>query len=650
MKRWLVAVAILVGGAASFSYADYVLIRNVLGGKRDDPNNPNPPNPQNPPATPPGGPGGPRGPGGPGGPRGPGGPGGPNPPDTATIPQLGAGQTSDIDTAQLAVQAVVAVKKKVPPVMTVVGPEIRIGHKWSSGQGLTRLYNDNVAIITRELPIPTPHSQWDRRKQNAFKGDRRKVMDLGEWALAHGLYDEFAGLMDGLVGSKEDQNQSSPQDLKDAIKAYVQVKAALEKDSPGEAAANKWRTRLSARLDTSKHYAVVYTSQTPNPPEVKSRLEALEQHMRAFYYWFALRGKALPVPEEKLVAVLLADPSEFRKQRAVEENEPLVSDGFYAHRDHICVFSAQRLDTPFLVFERQAHPFWASGQYDKAKLIDGTAKRSSGVTPNPADFNRLMTLALLERALDDEAERAAVSHEGTRQLLVAAGLVPRAVVMPRWAEFGSAATFETPKGPYPEAPIQVSVAIYPGVGGPSWCYLRYFKEKVKPEEGGSTPSRFLQDVVVDAQFNRIISGVDRSGNLVADHEGLLKARAGSWALAHYLLKARFAGMVKYYQELSAMPRDLEVDEKALLACFARAFDVANVTQDGPDPGKFEQLAKDWLSYIRSLPLPGVELNLERELANQQNPNQPGQNTPGQASPGGGGGPGRPTPGGPGGRP
>jgi hypothetical protein len=629
MKRWLVAVAILVGGAASFSYADYVLIRAVLGGKREDPNNPNPHNPHNPPGNLPG-PGGPRGPGGPGGPGGP--------PGSAEIPQLGAGQTSDIDTAALAVQAVVAVKRPAVT-QTMFGAELRISHRWSVAQGMTRLFNDNATVITRQLPIPTPASRFPVRRQNAFKGDRKKVLELGEWALAHGLNDEFADLFDDLVSSKEDQNQSTPPELKAAIKAFVQVKAALDKPIEGEVRANFWRTRLSARMETSKHYAVIYTAASPNPPEVQSRLAALENHMRGFYYWFALRGNALPVPPDKMVAVLLAEPSEFRKQRAVVEDEPLVTDGFYAHRDHICVFSAQRLDTPFQVFEKQVHPLWASGSYDKAKLLDGTEKRRTNITPNPAEFQRVMTLALLERALADEAERAAVTHEGTRQLLVATGLIPRTVVVPQWAEFGSAAVFETPKGPFPGAPITSSVAIFPGIAGPSWAYLRYFKENTGSDERG-TPPELLKAVVTDSQFNKIVSTVDQRGQLVADREGLLRARSNAWALAYYLIKARLPGMLRYYQELSALPRDLEMDERALLACFARAFDVANVTNDGVDPAKFEQLAKDWLAHVRGLPVPGAELGLERELGNQHGqPNQPGQpaTPPGPTR----GGPGRP---------
>ena len=55
------------------------------------------------------------------------------------------------------------------------------------------------------------------------------------------------------------------------------------------------------------------------PPEVQTRLKLLEQHMKGFYYWFALKGIALPVPTDKLVCLLVDQPSEFLKQRAVVE-------------------------------------------------------------------------------------------------------------------------------------------------------------------------------------------------------------------------------------------------------------------------------------------------------------------------------------------
>jgi hypothetical protein len=622
MKRWLVAVAILVGGAAPFSYADYILIRAVLGGQAD-PNNPATPGAPGNPPPPPGPPGRP-GPGrpGPGGPV-PGGPGG-----------IAQG-TANIDTAAIAVQGVVPIKKKKTGA-TNTGMEERIAHQWSVGEGMTRLFNDNTHLIVRELPVKTPHALFATKKQNAFKGDRRKVLEFAEWMLAHGMYDEFGETMDGLVAAKEDKSDNSPQDLKDALAAYVQVKAALAKPSEGTVAANRWQARVSGRMSLSNHYAVIYNSETSDPPEVKSRLAALESHMKAFYYWFALHGHPLPVPADKLVAVLLDQPAEFAIQRAVIEDQPLVSDGFYAQRENICVFSSQRLDHPFQVFERQVDPLLRHGDYDRQQLLDGNAKRRGAAT-TADDFRRLMTYALLERALEDEAERAAVSHEGSRQLFVSTGLVPRTVVLPQWVAFGSAAAFETPKGPFPGAPVEAQNALYPGVLAPSWLYLRIFKSGIGNDTGDAAP--FLRAVITDAQFNRVVSP--------ADHQGIIKARTTAWALSYYLLKSRLPGMMKFYQELAHLPRDLEVDEKTVLACFARSFDVANATQDGIDPSKFEQLAKDWLSYIRSLPIPGVEIGLERELTppTATTPN-PGGNPTGPAGrPGGprpgGGPPGRP---------
>ena len=118
--------------------------------------------------------------------------------------------------------------------------------------------------------------------------------------------------------------------------------------------------------------------------------------------------------------------------------------------------------------------------------------------------------------------------------------------------------------------------------------------------------------------------------------GCSKARSSAWALSYYLMKTRLPAMMKFFQELSALPRDLEIDGKVILACFARAFDVANATQDGIDPAKFEQLAKDWVSYVKGLPVPGAELGLERELTTPPNPTNPTAPPPGRPGrPGGG---------------
>jgi hypothetical protein len=647
MKRWLVSVALLLSGFASLSYADYVLIRAILGGNRTaqfDPNQPGGipapgfPSPGIPsPGIPSPGipsPGIPS-PGGP--PRGE--PGIGSPDGGMGIPMMGGGQTGEIDTAALAVQAIVKVGRTANPQSTSVK------HKWSAPKGSTRLYNDDQTIITRKLTVPTSEARFKARENSpSYQKNRSptKQLDLGAWALEHGLVEEFAGLFDNMVGAKEDQTSTS-KEVRDAVKAYATVKAGLEKAIDRDEQAQYWKGKLSCREESSKHYVLLYTAPVSNPPEVQSRLAALEDHMRAFYYWWALKGLALPMPDQKLVAVLLDSADEFRKQRVVVEDEPLVTDGFYANRDHIVVFSAHRLDLAFNVFTRQTDPIWRRG-FERARMLDGSERRK--VTMPPFEFARYQTLALLERALEDEAERASVTHEGSRQLFVATALIPRSVVPPQWAQFGTAAFFETPKGLFPGAPASVQTALHPGVGAASWVYLRPFKEIIRRMEmqnptqaglGTNSPADLLRQVITDGQFNTVLGATDRTG--------LLRARTTAWALSYYLMKARLPGMGRYIQEIAALPRDLEVDAKTLRGCFARAFDVANATSDDVDPAKFEELAKNWVSYMKGVALPGAEYNLELPDQQQGQPGQPGQpGGPDAGSPDGG------TPGRPGGGP
>lgn len=614
MKRWLLAVAILIGWTVTETHADFVLIRAVLGGKRDQNS------PTNPGGTQPPGPGGPPG-GPPGRPPIPGGPGGPGGPP---IPTFDGGQ--NIDTAALAVQAVVPVKDRVSASGATVVTKYTVAPK-----GVTRLYNDGQTLMAYKLPLRSNKTAFEARKLNVFKSRTSdKVLDLADWALTHGLVDDFGKLMDDLIAAKDDQSASASNALKDACKAYKTVKEQLDKPITNEADTNMWKARLGTmRYAQSPHFSLFYTSPTSDPPEVKSRLALLESNMRGFYYWFAMKGVALPMPTDKMVCVLLDQPDEFKRQRAQVEDEPLVADSFFAHRDGVCVFSKERLDSPFQVFAKQVQPIYQSG-YDRQALLEGvTPKARAGTTIN--DLARFQTLALLDKALEEEGDRAAVSHDGTRQLMVASGLVPRNVVVPTWAMFGVASFFETPKGPFQGAPLAAQVAFYPGVGAPSWAYLRVFK---KMEADKELPSErdLLQQVVTDHLFNRVINA--------ADKPGLLKARTTAWALGYYLAKTRLSGLMRYCQELSQLPRDLEMNDRALLAAFARAFDVANATQDGIDPQKFEELAKNWVAYMRSVPLPGAEFGLGQD---------PGSGTPGQGQPGapagGSGPPGKNRPGG-----
>src|SRR5205814_2459073 len=127
------------------------------------------------------------------------------------------------------------------------------------------------------------------------------------------------------------------------------------------------------------------------------------------------------------------------------------------------------------------------------------------------------------KALEEDAEVAAVSHEGTRQLIAASKLLPRTVAAPEWVEFGMASLFETPKG-----------AAWPAVGRPSstlddqYSYLAKFKQLAKAKKK-ELPVDALKSVVTDGYFHQAARAAKDK-----QKSALIKARTLSWSLTYFL--------------------------------------------------------------------------------------------------------------------
>src|SRR5205807_2392595 len=108
-------------------------------------------------------------------------------------------------------------------------------------------------------------------------------------------------------------------------------------------------------------------------------------------------------------------------------------------------------------------------------------------------------------------------------------------------------------------------------GAPHWQYLLAFRE-MKEKKLLDEPAKLLREVITDRLFlekpgSSLLGGKDKKGR----PEPSLKARATAWSLTYYLAQKRLSGLFKYYQELSRLPRDLPLDDEAMLDCFARAF-------------------------------------------------------------------------------
>jgi len=78
-------------------------------------------------------------------------------------------------------------------------------------------------------------------------------------------------------------------------------------------------------------------------------------------------------------------------------------------------------------------------------------------------------------------------------------------------------------------------------------------------------------------------------------------RSRQSALIYYLAHKKREGLIRYFQELHDVPRDLELDEDALMTVFARAFELFS----GPnqiDENRLVNLANDWYSFMKQTPL------------------------------------------------
>ncbi|HEY7426273.1 MAG TPA: DUF1570 domain-containing protein [Gemmataceae bacterium] len=453
--------------------------------------------------------------------------------------------------------------------------------KTSSGFGETHVLTEGNG-----KPLPTVHQQFDKQLdelKTKGKASTEDIFKLAEWTLSHGLIDKFPQVMDKLVES----DKGHP-----AAVAYLKVKPDLDRlptrDDPSLASIKKALGPKYKEVPGQHHYAVLYNSAVA-ASEVKSHLNQLENSFRGFYYWFALKGVALPVPDYRQIAILTGekDFDQFHKALA---SGPVVVDGFFARRENLAVMSSKRLDESYDALNKYYQTWEDKGLHRGEVLLKNpkTLRAASDLT-TLADAQML---ALMLRALEKEAELATVSHDASRQLLFASGLLPSNVAVPEWLLFGMGSFFETPL----QSP-------WPSLGAPNAYYLPRWKE-LKGKEL-KNPSQTLRMVITDAFFRSLPSEGKAGSAEQRSHDAVLrKARAASWSLAYYLATSdyqnssekRFEGLLRYFKELGKMPRDIELDDEILLGCFARAFGLVDASNK-VDNAKLDRMARDWYSHM-----------------------------------------------------
>jgi hypothetical protein len=448
------------------------------------------------------------------------------------------------------------------------------------------------------LPHPSPTVEWKIISRVAtvakkFDAEKSKIKDddvnkadkllaLAQWALEHGLIDKVPAIMADLA-KVEPKHQG--------VVAFQKVQAEMERPltKPNEAVPF-WKEKLTnfeTKTSEQGHYVMLYEGKSTK--EAESHLKRLEANYRGFYYWFALRGRTLHVPDRPLLTILVKNQETFdHTHNDIFDGVPMVSDGFFARRDNLAVFAAQPQDENYKILDKAMPELW--GVWTQDELLEGQGKLSRQAARKQIKFDGqawAQTVGLIYRATQDESELATVSHEGTRQLIAAMNLLPRNVEIPQWIDFGLASFFETPKGSF-----------WAGTGSTSMRYMVNFKnwDKSKSKKLERNPVEALKATVSDRYFHEVKDGKTKEPDLN-------RARTMAWALTYFLSQQKRDGLLRYLEELSTLPRDMKFDEEVLLGAFARAFGLVDVNKPTElDTAKLGALANSWYAFIRTTPL------------------------------------------------
>jgi hypothetical protein len=425
--------------------------------------------------------------------------------------------------------------------------------------------------------------------------DADRLYIAATWALAHGLTKSFHDAM--TILAKVDPKHFAVVNYQ---RVQADLKRPLDADDPTSVALLNQLKEEFSLVSVSKggHYGILTKPSGPQSVAmINSRAARFEEAFENFFYWFAMQeGVTQPaMPKYRLYAVLIDDRNSFHTTHSLWGHPPMVADGFTPRRDNLIILSTRRLDENYSIFEKNVSPLWTKG-ISREELIKGDIWDRAQAKQDPLLFSAFQTLAVVQKAMEDEGERASISHEATKQLLFATGVLPRLVNVPEWLQAGMASYFDTPHG-----------SLYPGLGLPSWSHLVSFKHYLKKNRLGTSHEMFLKTIsnqfFLDAQQAAEDHKADADKPPVVQ-EGFEMARGTAWALVYFLLdKKKTAQLLQFTHELNHLPRDLELDERTLQACFGRAFNLIDAKDPRRlDPVKSRAFASEWFDYMMQVEL------------------------------------------------
>ena len=461
-------------------------------------------------------------------------------------------------------------------------------------------------------PTPAKKFEKDFKTDLATNKDETKFLDAASWALQHGLKDEFHATMDELA-------RFAPK--RPEVLQYLTVQKALSEPPKGDdpffaAYCAEMAGQKGFRKDGRGHYVVLTDLPISTfDTGIYDRLRVLETTLENYYYWFALKPglKQPELPTHRLGIVILKSVEEFYAKHADWGAQPFGGDAFTPRRDNYIISSWEHLDEILKKYERNNQNARdamvnAGMNVSKRDYLSGIVWNNENAKYDPFRRAFCQTLTITEKLIDDDQVRATHTGEGARQLLFDSGILPRHVHTPEWIAQGMSAYFETATG-----------APYLEFGAPNWkqvVNLKLFRQQGKFEK----PGEALRAVVTDRYFREAhrtftyLNDVNDKAKInvrLRDEYDL--ARSTAWALTYYVIDRRQQPekLIEYCKELDSLPRDLDLDERALEACFAKAFGLGE--SQNPlrlDAAKLNSFADDLFREMAGVSLEIPELQLE----------------------------------------
>jgi len=501
-----------------------------------------------------------------------------------------------------------------------------IRHKFAVPSGTTFLFTDGTSIFlhpvarpSRDREIRDRFDAWEVKKKSPDE-----LLEISLEALAAEMSTEAEAYCEKLFALAQGKTVSLSPKVQRFAKAYAEIAPKLKAPAPLPSDADRWRdqlTTLAANANVQKymHYALIYWD-VPGE-EVTRRLKKLEQNFKNFYLWHALRGEALKVPSKPMVVILAPRSRDVSQLYRALEGRSISTDSFFSAEHDVLVLSPSTMDPVGQAFERMVRPIYDQGK-TAAELVKGNGPpiRDQVI---PETVARLTTLALVDRVAQDDAESAAISREGSRQILYAIGSFPKYVPLPRWLEHGYGSVYERARLPvYSEretATPRMTFPINRGIGAPHFALLKSYRDLLEAGELDTDPASRLTKVLADEYFTAIASGVDPDARRgpgkgkeieakldPAKARALLKekltqkAEATSWSLLYFLVHEKPAELRQFGQELERLPHDFPLDPATLLLAFGRAFKLLKEDGQSLDPTAVKTLGTQWDDFMNTV--------------------------------------------------